>query len=112
MSELRFDRDAVGVSAKRDWHDAEVIGRIAGFASSVETAGTATAVGEHLDAGAVALEAMTARCVSVVQMIVAECSDAAAVLGSGQESAIADMDTTESTTTAMYDQIFARMEGK
>ncbi|MDO5083561.1 MAG: hypothetical protein Q4D89_09180 [Arachnia propionica] len=111
MSDLVFDRDAVGVSAKRDWTDAATIGEIAGSFVGVTVSGVATPVGEYLASGASALEAAVGRCFTTVQMMVAECSDAAAILGSGQESAIADMDATESASSGAYQQISERMGG-
>lgn len=111
MSDLAFDRAAVGVSAKRDWTDAATMGEIAGSMTGVTTSGVATPVGEYLADGAVGLESAVGHCFAAVQMIVAECSDAAAILGSGQESAIADMDATESVSSEAYQQISQRMGG-
>lgn len=111
MSDLAFDREAVGVSAKKDWTDAATMGRIAGSITEVTTSGVATQVGEYLVDGVASLEAAVPRCVTTIQMIVAECSDAAAILGSGQESAISDMDATEKYSSETYQRISQRMGG-
>lgn len=111
MSDLEFGRAAVGVNAKKDWIDAETLGRLAGRIDLVETSGTATPVGEYLTDGATALEAAVARCFVVAHMIVAECSDATAILGSGQEAAIENMDATETAGTDTYNHISQRLGG-
>lgn len=108
---LEFDRDAVGINAKKDWHDAETLGSISGAIGTVTCAGTATPVGEFLADGATSLQTAVEQALVALGMVVAECSDAAAILGSGQESAISDMDATEQAGSSAFDRISASLGG-
>ena len=111
VSGIEFDREAVGVSAKADWGDAEEFARIGSFMASIVTATSARDLPEGDNAGVSALRTALSECRNTMRWVVLEHGDACAVLGSGQESAIADFDSTEYQNTEDFRAVVARMEG-
>lgn len=93
MADLEFDRAAVKVSAKKDWEDAQ---RFAAIGSAMAwMLGEPEEIAPDLPVGdndGTSLFRQTVRnFVTLMRYTTLELSDACAVLGSGQEDAIADM---------------------
>lgn len=110
MSELEFDRDAVGVSAKRDWGDAESFASIgARFVSLPRGFQVAGDVPGGVGGGAGRLRSAVGSYVEKMRWVVMEYSDACATLGSGQAEAIGDFDETEYCTGAVFSRLSQRL---
>lgn len=112
MVGLEFDRDAVGVSAKRDWGDAESFASIgARFTSLPRGFQVAADVPGAAGGGTSRLRNAVADHVEKMRWVVLEYSDACATLGSGQAEAIKDFDATEYETSSALSRIALRLGG-
>lgn len=111
MSGIEFNREAVGISAKKDWKDSETFGRIGQFITTLPAAGVANdlPVGDNVGVGA--LRKTAGQFAITMNMILEEYSDACATLGSGQEEAISNYDQTEFQATDNFREMVSRMEG-
>lgn len=107
--DLEFDRSAVGIIANSNWNDAEEFGRISGSVLSMTLFPTARPLPEGDNSGVTALSTSTV--LLTLRNVIAEFSDAAAVLGSGTEDAIADFDHTEYEVTESYNHLQQRLGG-
>lgn len=112
MARLEFDREAVGVSAKGDWKDSEEFAGISRYIGMLTVADAAVALPSGDNSGTSALTGALAEMTRTMRVVIAEYSDACAVLGSGQESAISDFDTTEYASTESFRRLESRMEGE
>ena len=110
MSRIEFNRAAVGVSAKKDWVDSDMFGKIGQFITTLPAAGVAKELPAGDNAGVAALRRAASVFGQNVSMVLQEYSDACAVLGPGQ-GAIADHDVTEFQNTSGYRELVARMGG-
>lgn len=109
---IEFDRDAVGVSAKADWEDADTFAKIGSFMSSMPSGdGVAVALPSGSNVGTSSLKFALNEYQSTMRRVVLEYSDACAILGSGQEEMISDMDRTEYQHVSNLDALAARMGG-
>ncbi len=112
MSGIEFDREAIGVNAKKDWADASYFGAIGSGLDSIAV--DHPPIAAPLERGDnVPVEALQKRAeefMRVMQNIALEFSDACAVLGSGQEEAIGEMDATERQSDEVFRSILERME--
>lgn len=109
MSTLQFDRDALGVSAKSDWHDSEIYSSLAFLLREFWMAGTAPdppAVSHH---GPAELRAALGEAQHLAMICLNEFSDACAVLGSGQQEAMEDYDETERQVSAHFNKFAATL---
>ena len=90
---INFDRDSVGISAKKDWHDSETLANIGIDIRRY----SAWSIGPlpKFDTGRTTLKEKTTHFLNRIGTVLFEFSDAAAVLGSGQESAIGNFAATE-----------------
>ena len=102
MGDIEFSREAVGVSAKKDWVDANEFARISSFISSLMTFKVAENLPVILGLG---------NFNKMMGWVVSEYSDACALLGSGQEEAISNYDKTERQNVSNFRALAARMEG-
>ena len=108
---IEFDREAVGVSAKTDWHDADSFASIgARFLSFPNGAQVAHDMPSGSNMGTQKLRSTIGHYVEKMRWVVLEYSDACATLGSGQAEAISDFDATEFTTHEALSRISTRME--
>ena len=104
----RVQSGSCGISAKKDWADSDMFGKIGQFITTLPAAGA-----RELPAGD---NARLRRC-GGIRGVRSECEhgvagypDACAVLGPGQ-GAIADHDVTEFQNTSGYRELVARMGG-
>ncbi len=111
MPPLEFDRDAVGVSAKSDWQDAEEFAGIARFLGGIELSAAAHDLPAGSNAGVADLRRAGTNFAATMRLVVAEYSDACAVLGSGQAEAISNFDETEFAISESYIRLRDRLEG-
>lgn len=95
MSVIEFDRDAVGVSAKEDWTDSQTFATIGSFISYWNVSDAAKDLPEGDNAGVKSLRTNLGSFKQIMRWTVLEYSDACATLGSGQEEAISDFDSSE-----------------
>ena len=111
MADLEFDRAAVGISAKKDWHDSETLARISKFVRSIPAYGIAKTLEECDNSGTSALSTSVSKARTTLGSVIAEFSDACAVLGSGEEEAIGNMDRVETENSEAYQTLKNGMEG-
>ncbi|WP_022868597.1 hypothetical protein [Schaalia vaccimaxillae] len=109
---IEFDRDAVGVSAKKDWEDADTFAKIGSYMTNLPSP---YSVAQELPAGSntgvVALRNSLADYGQTMRWVILEYSDACSVLGSGQEEAISDFDSAEYQHIDNIEALAARMGG-
>jgi hypothetical protein len=110
LTDIEFDRDAVGVSAKEDWKDANEFARISSFMSSLSTHEVAESLPTGDNSGVTALITGAGNFHKVMGWVISEYSDACGVLGSGQEAAISDYDQSESQNVTGFRDVVERME--
>ena len=111
MTQLEFDRDAVGVSAKADWKDSDEFSRIGSFISTITTYSVSRPLPQGDNSGTSALSGALGTYREVVRWVTMEFSDACAVLGSGQEAAIRNFDNTEYQSTEGFRAMADRLGG-
>ena len=111
MGDIEFSREAVGVSAKKDWVDANEFARISSFISSLMTFKVAENLPVGDNSGVVSLILGLGNFNKMMGWEVSEYSDACALLGSGQEEAISNYDKTERQNVSNFRALAARMEG-
>ncbi|MDO5083004.1 hypothetical protein EII34_12715 [Arachnia propionica] len=110
---LHFNRDAVGVSAKKNWADSEDFGILGAAAGRLNPEAAVEKPSSLLLAfGFDALQAALTNFCSDLSHTLHEFSDACAILGSGTEEAISDFDETEQRNEKAYLDIQQRMSGK
>ena len=108
-SEVRFDRDAVGIKAQTAWTDNQMFINIAdgiGELSLAAVSGVTTlpidtvdGVGRTDNDGIAKLSERAGLLVDTMRSVTLEFSDACSTLGSGAETAIGNMDAAESQVT-------------
>lgn len=108
---LDFDRDAVGVNARKDWKDCEEFGRIASFLSTIPTHPAAPFLPAGDNSGVSALRSAASDFMREMRFVALEFNDACATLGAGQEAAISDFDNTEYQSTVDFTRIALRLGG-
>ena len=109
---LHFNRDAVGVSAKRNWNDSEDFGTLGAAAGRLDPeAAVEKPSALLLPIGFNALQSALTNFCSDLSHTLHEFSDACAILGSGTEEAISDFDATEQTNEKAYLDIQKRLSG-
>lgn len=109
MSDLEFSREAVRVKAKHNWKDSEtfvIIGSQAGRLDPVP----AFVDLPKIDSAGVALlrKTFSTFCLDMENVLM-EFSDACAILGSGTEAAVSNMDDAESATSEQFEHLIRRM---
>lgn len=111
MGDIEFNREAVGVSAKKDWADANEFARIGSFMASLTTFSASVDLPEGDNSGVTSLRSCLGEFREVMRWAVLEHSDACGVLGSGQEEVISNFDTAEYQDTDNFRDLVSRMEG-
>lgn len=113
MVDLEFSRDAAGVKAKESWHDADTFAIIGSESTRMTPRGAFSdfPLGEKLDGVVTLREVFTSFRLDVSNVIL-EFSDACAVLGSGTESAVSNMDSTEIRSSSEFKNIESRLGGE
>ena len=111
MANLEFDREAVGVSAKADWHDSQTFASVASFVRSLSPKGTAVDLPRIENPGTKTLYKEIGTWIGFLGIVAAEFSDACADLGSGQKEAIENFDKTEKQSTKDFRKIADMMSG-
>lgn len=112
MSDLEFDRDAVGVKAKKDWTDSRTFVEIAAGFDNTGADGVAFPVPASDGTGTSALIAALKYYTQTMKTVSLEFSDACAVLGSGQETAISNTDAVETEIMNRFALVAARLGGR
>ncbi|PID98180.1 MAG: hypothetical protein CSA82_00910 [Actinobacteria bacterium] len=111
MSDLEFDRESVGVSAKKDWRDSEEFSRIATFLAQLYASTAVQNLPSGDNAGVGNLRGSLNDFRSVLTDVLQEYGDACATLGSGQESAIANHDAAEVQNIEKFRELADRLGG-
>lgn len=111
-SEVRFDRDAVGIKAQAAWTDNQMFINIAdGIGELSSDAGndvtklpidTVGGEGRTDNDGTATLKERAKLLVNTMKSVTLEFSDACATLGSGAETTIGNMDAAESQVTQNF----------
>ena len=95
MTNISFDREAVGIVEKAQWTDAEDLAQVGTACGKLNTYGIALDLPEGDNSGFTALRGALNNFRDYMSMAVLEYSDACAVLGSGVASYSEDADATE-----------------
>ena len=111
VADIEFNRSAVGINAKKDWEDADFFGQIGAQMSSAAPGGVALPLPAGSNEGTGKLGAAASQVTTVMRWMAQEFSDACALLGSGQETAISNNDETEAFNDERFQRLKARMEG-
>ena len=112
MSDIEFDRDAVGINAKKDWVDANEFARIGSFLGSLEPDSVVANLPEGDNEGTTALRGSLREFKRVMRCVILEFSDACGILGSDQEAIISNWDATEYQSTTDFRELVAKIEGE
>ncbi|WP_077138397.1 hypothetical protein [Flaviflexus massiliensis] len=103
---VAVDREALGISAIQAWTDAETLANIAsGIQPVINVIGPSISElpAGRMTGGVVDLRNMIGCFLETMLMVINEYSDAAALLGSGQEEAMLDYDATENDASSAFD---------
>ncbi|MDO5068444.1 MAG: hypothetical protein Q4D96_14290 [Propionibacteriaceae bacterium] len=113
MSDLEFSWEKVKVKAKHAWTDCDTLGIIGSEAGRLDatSAFSEEPLGDKLS-GVTELRAAFELLCQSAQGAILELSDACAVLGSGTEAAVSNMDETEQRSTLDFARLVQRMSGK
>ena len=113
MSDLEFSREKVGVKSKEAWTDSDTFAIIGSEAGRLDPASAFTEepLGDKL-AGVGELRSAFELLRVSAEGTILELSDACAVLGSGTDSAVSNMDEAEQRSTFDFDELHRRMSGK
>ncbi len=95
MQEVGFDRDSIGISIKKDWHDSEVFSSAGASMPYREAAGAVPDMPCGDGEGTRSLQSQLQTFCRVMRLVLLEYSDACALMGSGQEKAISNFDRSE-----------------
>lgn len=95
LEEVSFNRDALGISAKKDWHDSAVFASAGASMPQQEIHGAIPEMPCGDGGGARSLQSQLHSFSRVMRYVLLEYSDACATMGSGQERAIANFDRSE-----------------
>ena len=102
MTNISFDREAVGIVEKAQWTDAEDLAQVGTACGRLNTYGIALDLPEGDNSGVTALRDALNNFRDYMSMAVLEYSDACAVLGSGVASYSEDADATETYNRENY----------
>lgn len=103
---IAVDREALGISAIADWTDSETLANIASGIQPVIndiSPSLSELPAGRMTGGVVDMRNKIGSFLETMRIIIREYSDAAALLGSGQEAVMADFDSTETDTTNAFD---------
>ena len=95
MTDISFDREAVGVFEKAQWTDAQDLAQVGAAVGKLRIYGVAFDLPEGDNAGVAALRAALDNFRDYMSAAVLEYSDACSELGSGAKEVSQDMDETE-----------------
>ncbi|MDO5083546.1 MAG: hypothetical protein Q4D89_09105 [Arachnia propionica] len=111
MTDLEFSREAVGVKAKQNWHDSETFAVIGGQAGRLDPVSPFKDLPVIPAGGVASLRKTFSTFCLDMEKVLMEFSDACAILGSGTNSAVSNMDDTEETTSEQFIELSRRMGG-
>lgn len=113
MTDLEFSREKVGVKAKESWTDCDTLAIIGSEAGRLDPTGAFVEepLGDKLSSVGELRAAFELLCTSAEAMIL-ELSDACAVLGSGTDAAVSNMDESEQRTSFDFAELERRMSGR
>lgn len=92
---ITFNREALGVVEKNQWHDAESLGQIGASVGRISSSDAAYPLPDGDSQGILKLLAAIDALDKAMMWVIQECSDAAANLGSGVATASNNFDQTE-----------------
>ena len=95
MTDISFDREAVGIVEKAQWTDAQDLAQVGAAVGKLNTYGVAVDLPEGDNAGVAALRVALNHFRDYMSAAVLEYSDACSELGSGAKDVSQDMDETE-----------------
>ena len=95
MTNISFDREAVGIVEKAQWTDDKDLGQVGAAVGKLNTYGVAVDLPEGDNVGVAALRVALDKFRDYMSMAVLEYSDACSLLGSGIASYSEDADSTE-----------------
>ena len=95
-AKITFDRNAIGIVEKKQWQDAESLGRIGASTKRISSEGVAKPLPGPGGDGPQALISAVKAFNEAMSMVIYEYSDAASNLGSATADASANFDETES----------------
>lgn len=109
MTNISFNREAVGIVEKAQWTDAEDLGQLGAALSALYVFDVAQDLPEGDNSGVGALRARLEEFHTSMSWAVLETSDACAELGSGLSDFSANMDSTETHNTQKAHDAAARL---
>ena len=111
---VAVDREALGISAIQDWTDADTLANIASGIQPVIN-DISPSISElpagRMTGGVVDMRNKIGSFLETMRMVINEHSDAAALLGSGQEEAMLDYDATENDASSAFDFLTQDTDG-
>ncbi|MDO5068437.1 MAG: hypothetical protein Q4D96_14255 [Propionibacteriaceae bacterium] len=110
--DLEFSREAVGVKSKQNWTDSATFAIIGGQAERLHPDPAFVDLPEQVASDGVAGLRTTCHSFCLdMSKVLREFSDACAVLGSGTNEAVSNMDETERTSSKQFQELERRMSG-
>ncbi len=109
MGDLEFDREALGIEEKKNWHDSTTFASIAQSIRCTSAMGVAPPLPESANSGTRHLVQAVTSFAHVMGTVALEYSDACAVLGSGVKSMVNDFDATEGAVSQFYSNLSDRL---
>lgn len=106
---MGFNRDALGISAKKDWHDSEVFSSAGASMPIQEAAGAIPNMPCGDGEGARSLQSQLQTFCRVMRLVLLEYSDGCAVMGSGQEKTISNFDRSEYEVSDQFKRLAERL---
>ena len=109
MTDISFDREALGIAEKAQWTDAEDLGQVGAAVSRLNKYDVALPLPKHPTGGVTALATAVNEFAYYVGCAVYEYSDACAELGSGIADYTQDADSSEKYNEAKARAAAARL---
>ena len=109
MTNISFDREALGIVEKAQWTDAEDLGQVGATLNKLETNGAALLLPDRTDAGITALRDALVNFRLWMSLAILEFSDACAELGSGVADFSKNQDSTETYNESRARQATSRL---
>lgn len=109
MTNISFDREALGIVGKAQWTDSEDLGQVGAALNKLETNGAALPLPDRTDTGITALRDALVNFRLYMSIAILEFSDACAELGSGVADFSKNQDSTETYNESKARQAASRL---
>ena len=109
MTNISFDREALGIVEKAQWTDAEDLGQVGAALNKLATHGAALLLPNRTDAEITALRDALMNFKTYMSIAILEFSDACAELGSGVADFSKNQDSTEAYNESRARQAASRL---